>query len=170
MTNGGGTGSTCDRNDKSLRKRSTSKRSKSMSKRKEGSIFKQTDDFQDQVKQRVQDVAMNERGYKYGTGNFDAYMEIGQKMVSHGRHLKTSIDSIRKPEALIFGYVLRDFPIYETILLHSDEINHGVIDRMKKYYMPKPEKLVILKQQKLSFEPKDNIRIWRQLRFHIEKS
>lgn len=91
-------------------------------------------------------MAINERNYKHGTGNFDAYMEIGTKMVSHGKNLKTSIDVIRKPEALMFGYVLRDFPIYETIMFSSDEINHALIDRMKKYYQPKPEKLMLLKQ------------------------
>lgn len=45
--------------------------------------------------------------------------------------MKTSIDEIRKPEALIFGYVLRDFPQFETILIQSEDINHGIIDRKK---------------------------------------
>jgi hypothetical protein len=92
---------------------------------------KKDDDFHDMIKERIIEKALNERNYKFGSGNYEAYCEIGTVMLAMGKHLKTSIDVVRKPEALIFGYILRDFPQFETIIIQSDEINHGLIDRKK---------------------------------------
>ena len=96
---------------------------------------------------------------------FDAYMELGELVVSQGRDIAMSIDKVPKTEAVIFGYLIKDFQEFESISLWSDEIDAKKLQRRTTYYQVPSAKLVWLKNQKLSFDMKENMRLFRQLKW-----
>lgn len=92
---------------------------------------------------------------------YSAYMEIGEKIIGQQPHLQISLDQCPKTEAVLFGYVLFDFRDFETIQLWSDEISKDKLDRWKEFHEVAQSDLHHLRQTKLSFDLKENIRVFR---------
>lgn len=145
------------------------KRGRSSSRKKaETTTFEKHEDFLENIKESVK--AKAKKKYPQGTGLFDAYMDVVVKMVSQGLHLKENLDSIKKTEAVMMGYVLKDFRNFETISFFSEEIDHAAIANKKEYIDIPDRRKQILAQSKLSFSKKDNFRIFKQMELHIKQS
>ena len=86
---------------------------------------------------------------------------MGQIVCSQGRNIAMSIDKVPKTEAAIFGYLVRDSYEFDSIKLWSDEIDDKRLQRRTSYYTVPSAKLVWLKNQKLSFDMKENMRLFR---------
>lgn len=97
-------------------------------------------------------------------------MDIGEKCLRQGRHLKISLDSVIKPEAIFLGYVFRDFTQFKSISLFSDEINPSLIEGKKAYLHVQAGRKLQLELSSLSFDPRENVKMFKQFKFNLEKS
>jgi hypothetical protein len=82
-----------------------------------------------------------------------------------GRNVKTSIDIVDKTYAVQLGYVFKDFIEFESIELWSDQLNPKQLDRRGPLVQTENQKQKIV--MKLSQDPRENSRVFKQLKYNI---
>ena len=115
--------------------------------------------------------------FSKGHNNYTRYCDLAMKFFMGKSGAKAgkpklfmSIDMLQKSDAKVFGYILMDFPILESITLWSDVINLPSLERRDDMLVVPKEKLIEDERTKLSQNMHENSWLFRYFTEHIEES